>query len=201
MHGAIDACGYWGALALTPEQKSGVEDPIEMQRLADALPAEKAATRFIVSTDPDEHVAAIMRYLDLGFTHLIFHAPGPGPGTFLRLYGDEILPLLRATSPEQAMTTLDPIDDEQRRAALPAPGPGRRHPRRRRGRGPARGAADALHDPSESAARVRDAGLLAAGPPGVITYSRKVFIPVTRLCRDRCHYCTFATTPNRLPAA
>ncbi len=62
-------------------------------------------------------------------------------------------------------------------------------------------AVTALTDLSASAARVRDAGLLAAGRPGVITYSRKVFIPVTRLCRDRCHYCTFATTPNRLPAA
>ena len=31
----------------------------------------------------------------------------------------------------------------------------------------------------------------AAGRPGVVTYSPKVFIPVTRLCRDRCHYCTF----------
>jgi FO synthase len=60
---------------------------------------------------------------------------------------------------------------------------------------------DALRDLCESAGRVRDAGLLAAARPGVITYSRKVFIPVTRLCRDRCHYCTFATTPNRLPAA
>jgi FO synthase len=50
------------------------------------------------------------------------------------------------------------------------------------------------------AARVRDAGLQAAGRPGVVTYSRKVFIPLTRLCRDRCHYCTFATTPARLPA-
>src|SRR4051794_36007182 len=50
------------------------------------------------------------------------------------------------------------------------------------------------------AARVRDAGLVAAGRPGVVTYSRKVFIPLTRLCRDRCHYCTFATTPGRVPA-
>ena len=50
------------------------------------------------------------------------------------------------------------------------------------------------------AARVRDAGLVHAGHPGVVTYSRKVFIPLTRLCRDRCHYCTFATTPHRLPA-
>jgi coenzyme F420-dependent glucose-6-phosphate dehydrogenase len=95
---AIDDCKFWGALSLTPEQKSGVEDPIEMQRLADAQPAEKAATRFIVSTDPDEHVAAIMRYVDLGFTNLIFHAPGPDQARFLHLYGEEILPRLRATS-------------------------------------------------------------------------------------------------------
>ena len=50
------------------------------------------------------------------------------------------------------------------------------------------------------ASRVRDAGLQDAGRPGVITYSRKVFIPLTRLCRDRCHYCTFATVPGRLAA-
>ena len=50
----------------------------------------------------------------------------------------------------------------------------------------------------EHAGRVRDAGLAAAGRPGVITYSRKVFIPLTRLCRDRCGYCTFATVPGRL---
>ena len=51
------------------------------------------------------------------------------------------------------------------------------------------------------AAGLRDEGLARAGRPGVITYSRKVFIPLTRLCRDRCHYCTFATVPHRLPAA
>jgi len=50
------------------------------------------------------------------------------------------------------------------------------------------------------ASRTRDAGLEAAGRPGVITYSRKVFIPLTRLCRDRCGYCTFATVPGRLPS-
>jgi FO synthase len=60
---------------------------------------------------------------------------------------------------------------------------------------------DALADLCASAARVRDQGLVDAGRPGVITYSKKVFIPLTRLCRDRCHYCTFATTPNRVPAA
>ena len=51
-----------------------------------------------------------------------------------------------------------------------------------------------------TAARVRDAGLADSGRPGTVTYSRKVFIPLTRLCRDRCHYCTFATVPGRLPA-
>ena len=53
----------------------------------------------------------------------------------------------------------------------------------------------------DAAGRVRDAGLVAEGRPGVVTYSRKVFIPLTRLCQDRCHYCTFATVPHRLPAA
>jgi len=52
-----------------------------------------------------------------------------------------------------------------------------------------------------AAARVRDAGLAAAGRAGLITYSRKVFIPLTRLCRDRCHYCTFVTVPGQLTAA
>ncbi|SEP92410.1 FO synthase subunit 1 /FO synthase subunit 2 [Lentzea xinjiangensis] len=52
-----------------------------------------------------------------------------------------------------------------------------------------------------AAGQVRDAHLLAEGRPGVVTYSRSVFIPLTRLCRDRCHYCTFATVPHKLPAA
>ncbi|WP_077060863.1 bifunctional FO biosynthesis protein CofGH [Streptomyces sp. MP131-18] len=52
-----------------------------------------------------------------------------------------------------------------------------------------------------AAARVRDAGLEAAGRPGVITFSKKVFIPLTRLCRDRCHYCTFVTVPGKLRRA
>lgn len=95
---AMAATHFWGALALTPDQKSGIEDPVEMQRLADALPVERTASRFIVSTDPDEHVAAIRRYLDLGFNHLVFHAPGPDQERFLRLYGAEILPRLRTAT-------------------------------------------------------------------------------------------------------
>jgi FO synthase len=57
---------------------------------------------------------------------------------------------------------------------------------------------ESLTDLMASAARVRDAGLLEAGRPGIVTYSRKVFIPLTRLCRDRCHYCTFVATPGAL---
>ena len=57
---------------------------------------------------------------------------------------------------------------------------------------------DALTTLMATAARVRDQGLADAGRPGIVTYSKKVFIPLTRLCRDRCHYCTFATTPGRV---
>ena len=87
---------FWGALALTPEEKTGVEDPIEMQRLADALPIERVASRWIVSTDPEEHVRRAQEYLDLGFRHLVFHAPGPDQPRFLELYATEVLPRLRA---------------------------------------------------------------------------------------------------------
>ncbi|MFG1610527.1 glucose-6-phosphate dehydrogenase (coenzyme-F420) [Actinoplanes sp. NPDC049265] len=86
---------YWGALALTPEEKHSVEDPIEMQRRADALSVDRTVTRWIVSTDPDEHAAKVAEYLDMGFKHLVFHAPGPDQEKFLKLYSEEVLPRLR----------------------------------------------------------------------------------------------------------
>ncbi|OZC59306.1 7,8-didemethyl-8-hydroxy-5-deazariboflavin synthase [Rhodococcus sp. 06-470-2] len=60
---------------------------------------------------------------------------------------------------------------------------------------------DDLVDLMASAARVRDAGLESAGRPKTVSYSRKVFVPITRLCRDKCHYCTFVTVPGKLNAA
>ena len=60
---------------------------------------------------------------------------------------------------------------------------------------------ESLDDLLGTAGAVRDAGLVDTGRPGVVTYSKKVFIPLTRLCRDRCHYCTFVTVPHRLPSA
>ena len=93
---AKDDTRYWAALALTPEEKVGVEDPVEMERLADALPLERAASRWIVSADPEEQLAKIRPYVELGFTHLVFHAPGPDQPRFLKLYAEQVLPLLRA---------------------------------------------------------------------------------------------------------
>jgi coenzyme F420-dependent glucose-6-phosphate dehydrogenase len=93
---AVEDTRHWAVLALTPEEKASVEDPVEMDRLAAALPAERAASRWIVSADPDEHVARIRTYVDLGFRHLVFHAPGPDQARFLRLYAEQVLPRLRA---------------------------------------------------------------------------------------------------------
>jgi len=93
---ALEDTRHWAALALSPEEKISVEDPLEMERLADQLPAERAASRWIVSTDPDEHVEKIRPYVDMGFRHLVFHAPGPDQARFLNLYADRVLPKLRA---------------------------------------------------------------------------------------------------------
>jgi coenzyme F420-dependent glucose-6-phosphate dehydrogenase len=92
---AMEDTKEWAALALPAEDKAGVEDPREMERRA-AAAADRAHTRFIVSTDPEEHVAAIQPYLDLGFRHLVFHFPGQDQERAMRLYAQEVLPRLRA---------------------------------------------------------------------------------------------------------
>ena len=93
---ALEDTRWWAPLALSPEEKMSVEDPLEMERLADQLTSERTAKRWIVSTDPDEHVERIRPYVELGFRHLVFHAPGPDQHRFLSLYGQLVLPKLRA---------------------------------------------------------------------------------------------------------
>jgi len=93
---AMQDTRHWAALALSPEEKMGVEDPAEMEKLADALPIKRAASRWIVSSDPDEHVERLAETMGLGFTHLVFHAPGPDQQRFLDLYAEQVLPRLRA---------------------------------------------------------------------------------------------------------
>jgi coenzyme F420-dependent glucose-6-phosphate dehydrogenase len=86
----------WGALALSQQEKHDTQDPIEMEHLADALPIERTASRWLVSDDAEEHVAQIKDYIALGFNHLVFHAPGADQARFLHLYAERVLPLLRA---------------------------------------------------------------------------------------------------------
>ncbi len=95
---AMQDTRFWGALALASDEKTGVEDPREMERLADALPVERTAKRFIVSTDPEEHVEQIRFYVDLGFNHLVFHFPGHDQRRALDLYAEQVMPRLRALS-------------------------------------------------------------------------------------------------------
>ena len=92
---ALQDTRFWGALALKPEEKVDVEDPLQMERLADALPIERAASRWIVTDDPAEVVERVRPYVDLGFNHLVFHAPGPDQARFLGLFGERLAPALR----------------------------------------------------------------------------------------------------------
>jgi coenzyme F420-dependent glucose-6-phosphate dehydrogenase len=91
---ARQACDYWAPLALSPEQKRDVEDPVELERLADADPG-IAQRRFIVSNDPGEVVEQIRPYVDLGFDHLVFHAPGEDQQRFLEQFCADVVPRLR----------------------------------------------------------------------------------------------------------
>jgi len=91
---AMQDTRIWAALALPAEDKANIHDPREMERKAEAV-ADQAHKRWLVSSDPDEHIEQIRHYIDLGFTHLIFHAPGDDQSRFLQLYAKEILPRLR----------------------------------------------------------------------------------------------------------
>ncbi|HTW38641.1 MAG TPA: glucose-6-phosphate dehydrogenase (coenzyme-F420) [Steroidobacteraceae bacterium] len=92
---ALEDTRCWSALALSPQEKVDVDDPLEMERRADALPLERVAARWIVSSDPEEQVERIAPYLEMGFNHLVFHAPGPDQARFLELYADQVVPRLR----------------------------------------------------------------------------------------------------------
>jgi len=91
---AMDDTRIWACLALSAEDKVDIDDPREMEQKA-ATVADQAYRRWLVSSDPDEHVEQIRPYIELGFTHLIFHAPGEDQSRFLQLYSREILPRIR----------------------------------------------------------------------------------------------------------
>jgi coenzyme F420-dependent glucose-6-phosphate dehydrogenase len=91
---ALEDTKIWAALALPAEAKAGVDDPREMERLAKTV-EDVAHRRWLVASDPDEHLEQLRPYLDLGFNHLVFHSPGDGQARFLELYGAQILPRIR----------------------------------------------------------------------------------------------------------
>ncbi|WP_459980768.1 glucose-6-phosphate dehydrogenase (coenzyme-F420) [Nocardioides sp. AN3] len=92
---ALENTRFWAPLSLTPEQKHGVEDPAEMARLADELPIEQVAKRWIVATRPEEVIEDVRAYVDAGFDHLVFHPPGHDQAAFLKIFADEVLPGLK----------------------------------------------------------------------------------------------------------
>jgi coenzyme F420-dependent glucose-6-phosphate dehydrogenase len=91
---AMEDTKIWAALALPAESKAGVDDPREMERLAKTV-EDVAHKRWLVSDNADEHIEQLRPYLELGFTHLVFHAPGDDQQRFLDLYAQQILPRLR----------------------------------------------------------------------------------------------------------
>jgi coenzyme F420-dependent glucose-6-phosphate dehydrogenase len=91
---AKDACHFWAPLALTPDEKSGIDDAIEMEEAADKI-LDRAQTRFIVSDDPDEVVDKLAPYIEVGFEHLVFHGPGHDQERFLRSFCTDVLPRVR----------------------------------------------------------------------------------------------------------
>jgi coenzyme F420-dependent glucose-6-phosphate dehydrogenase len=92
---ALKNTRFWAPLSLTPEQKHTVDSAEEMERLADELPIEQVAKRWIVASDPEAALAQIKPYFDAGLNHLVFHGPGHDQERFLAQFSEDLLPLLR----------------------------------------------------------------------------------------------------------
>lgn len=90
---ALRETGIWAALALPAEDKVDVHNPREMEERAKKV--EHPEKRWLVSSDPEEHVEQIRPYIELGFTHLVFHSPTDDQARFLEVYAEQVLPRLR----------------------------------------------------------------------------------------------------------
>ena len=95
---ALENTRFWAPLSLTAEQKHSVNSSTEMERLADELPIEQVAKRWIVASDPDEAVEKVKFYTDSGLNHLVFHAPGHDQRRFLENFEKDLAPRLRKLS-------------------------------------------------------------------------------------------------------
>ena len=92
---ALENCRFWAPLSLSAEQKHSVNSATEMERLADELPIDQVARRWIIASDPDEAIEQIRPYVDAGLEHLVFHSPGHDQERFLTQFADDVLPKLR----------------------------------------------------------------------------------------------------------
>lgn len=92
---ALENCRFWAPLSLPAETKHSLGDAAAMEAAADELPIEQVAKRWIVASEPEQVVAAAREYVDMGFTHLVVHGPGPDQERFLRTFAADVMPGLR----------------------------------------------------------------------------------------------------------
>lgn len=92
---ALQDARLWASTLLEGREKYGLYDPRDLQKYASRLSDQEIARHWLISADPDEHVAFAEKLIRLGFTQLFFHAPGPRQGEFIQFYGREVLPRLR----------------------------------------------------------------------------------------------------------
>lgn len=96
---ALENTRFWAPLSLSAEQKHSLDSPSEMEAAADQLPIEQIASRWIVGSDPADVVEKIKFYTDLGFDHLVIHAPGHDQRRFLTTFAEQVVPGLRELQP------------------------------------------------------------------------------------------------------
>lgn len=111
---ALENCRFWAPLSLSAEQKHTVDSPSEMERLANSLPIEQVAKRWIVASTPEQAMAQIKPYVDAGFNHLVFHGPGEDQERFLSQFTEDVAPRLRELAAAGTPARVPAEDDSWR---------------------------------------------------------------------------------------
>ncbi|MCX2729359.1 glucose-6-phosphate dehydrogenase (coenzyme-F420) [Saccharopolyspora sp. NFXS83] len=92
---ALQNTRFWAPLSLPAELKHSLADPEEMEKAGNDLPIEQVASRWIVASDPEEVLSEVKAYIDAGFDHLVFHAPGSDQTRFLQSFSQDVAPRIR----------------------------------------------------------------------------------------------------------
>ncbi len=94
---------YWAGAMVPAMFSERIYTPRMSERNGMVVGDDTITRKSCISPNPDEHVKFALKYIEMGFTHLIFHCAGPSQGDFIARYGRDVLPRIRQMQAQEAV--------------------------------------------------------------------------------------------------